>query len=70
MPKPEIWLVKDTTNNTFLKTYDVDLENCVWGVSLEAIHYSTEEDANDIIESWDEEPGARFIGSNPPPPHP
>lgn len=71
MPK-EVWLIKDTNTDQYIHTYSTTLSNCIWGNSLGAQNFNTEGEADVAIEAWDEEPGERYIGSNPPgqPPHP
>lgn len=59
-------VISDTTTGLYLTYYSTWLENCLWGNILEAIHFSTQEQADAAIISWGETPGAKFIGHNPP----
>lgn len=61
------WMVLDQNTSLFLTYYSTVLANCLWGNSIDAIHFSTEAQANTVIESWGEVVGQRFIGKNPKP---
>lgn len=61
------WLIKDTVTGLWLQTYAIDVNSAQWtNVVLSAIHYNTEQEAQDVIDTWGNQ-NNRFIGQNPPP---
>lgn len=60
------FIIEDTSNNTWLTIYSSDLSQCQWGVVLSAIHYATQQDADNAIAAWNLGEQTRFIGKNPP----
>jgi len=66
MPQPQIWLVKDTDVNLYLKNYNPDPHYCTWGNWEDAIQFDTLEDTAPVIATLGGETG-KYIGTNPPP---
>lgn len=60
------WIIKDTETGLYLTAYSTSLEFCSWGNPANAVHFSTQEQATDVIATWGDT-GSRFIGTNPPP---
>lgn len=60
------WIIYDTTNDTYLKTYDSSLASCTWGSDADAKQYDTKTDLLAAIVPWNDTTH-RFIGKNPPP---
>lgn len=65
MPK-DVYIIEDTSNNLFLISYSTDLLSCGWGNVLNAVHFDSQQAADDAISAWGETPGERFIGKVPP----
>ena len=61
------FVVKALANDLFLTSYSTVLGNCQWGNVQDAVCFDTQEQANNTISSWGQEPGVNFVGQNPPP---
>ena len=64
---PNGFYIKDTQINLWCIQYNIILENCGWGNIISAVEFETQGEADAAITAWGEEPGARYVGQNPPP---
>lgn len=64
---PNKFYIKDTETNLWLIVYSPYLENCGWGNLISSVEFNSQEEADNAITSWGQEPGARYVGQNPPP---
>jgi hypothetical protein len=61
------FIIEDTSNHLFMISYSEVLENCGWGNILSAVHFTTQQAADDAIAAWGLGSQSRYIGENPKP---
>lgn len=61
------FVILDSSNGLYCTGYNEMLSGCVWGNILNAVRWDTQVAVDAAISEWDETPGERFIGQNPPP---